>query len=240
MLPIELEGAVALVTGGSRGIGRAVALQLNAAGAVVYTCARSEEDLQETRAAASDPERLRVAAADVAEREELVHLLERIENEEGKIDILVNNAGILGPRDHIENVELSTWREVMRVNLDGVFLASKLSIPLMREAGAGFMLHVSSSVGRAGRGTWGPYAVSKHGVEGLSDTLADELADDNIVSVSINPGGTATDMRAEAYPDEDPETLPTADEVAATFVRLITNLTLEESGGKFNSRELLE
>jgi NAD(P)-dependent dehydrogenase (short-subunit alcohol dehydrogenase family) len=239
MLPVELEGAVALVTGGSRGIGRAVVLALNEAGADVYTCARDEAALQETRAAAAAPERVHVEVADVAEREQLVHLLERIENERGRLDVLVNNAGILGPRDHIENVELSTWREVMRVNLDGVFLASKLSIPLMREAGQGVMLHVSSSVGRAGRGTWGPYAVSKHGVEGLSDTLADELADDDIVSVSINPGGTATDMRAEAYPDEDPDTLPTAEEVAATFVALIGRLTLEQTGGKYNSRELI-
>ena len=240
MLPIQPDGAVALVTGGSRGIGRATALALSQAGATVYACARDEDALQSARAKAIDPGRFRVAVADVAEREQLSHLLDRIRNECGRLDVLVNNAGILGPRAPIEDVSLSTWHEVMRINLDGVFLTSQMSIPLMRAAGQGLMLHVSSSVGRAGRGTWGPYAVSKHGVEGLSDTLADELSDDDIVSVTVNPGGTATDMRAKAYPDEDPDTIPDPEDVAETFLGLIERLTVAETGRKYNSRDLMD
>lgn len=240
MLPKKLEGSVVLVTGGSRGIGQAAALAFNEAGAAVYTCARDEAGLMRTRERAEAPERLFTVALDVADRASLSHLYARIEREQGKLDVLINNAGILGPRQTIEEVELSSWREVMRINLDGVFLSSKMAIPLLRAAGSGVILQVSSSVGRTGRGTWGPYAVSKHGVEGLSETLADELKADNVVSVTVNPGGTATDMRAEAYPDEDPATLPSAAEVASTFLMLAGRLTTAQSGRRYNSRDLMD
>jgi NAD(P)-dependent dehydrogenase (short-subunit alcohol dehydrogenase family) len=240
----NLNGRVAFVTGGSRGIGRALCLQLAERGVHVYTCARDEESLQQTEQMVSSGSDLAGSVtgivADVADLQAMNDVFECIEQERGELDILVNNAGVLGPRAHLEQVELQAWRNTITVNVDGVFIASKLSMESMRQAGGGIIINVSSSVGRKGRGGWGPYAVSKHAVEGLTGTLADELADDGICVVSMNPGGTATDMRQQAYPDEDPQTLPTPEEVARTFVLLIERLGVEQTGRQYNARDLME
>jgi NAD(P)-dependent dehydrogenase (short-subunit alcohol dehydrogenase family) len=235
----NLNGRVAFVTGGSRGIGRALCLQLAERGVHVYTCARDEESLAETEQMASQEGSVTGIVADVADLEAMTNIVERIDDERGELDILVNNAGVLGPRARLEDVDLSAWRNTLTVNADGVFIASKLAMAPMRQAGGGVIINVSSSVGRKGRGGWGPYAVSKHAVEGLTGTLADELADDGISVVSLNPGGTATDMRQKAYPDEDPQTLPTPDEVARTFVLLIEHIGVDQSGRQYNSRDLM-
>jgi NAD(P)-dependent dehydrogenase (short-subunit alcohol dehydrogenase family) len=100
----------------------------------------------------------------------------------------------------------------------------------------GTLMLLSSSVGRQGRAGWGPYAISKHGLEGLSDTLAEEYP--MLRVFSVNPGGTATDMRQEAYPDEDPQTLPTAHEVAQVILSYVDDKTLP-SGAKLNCRDQL-
>ncbi|QDG54483.1 SDR family oxidoreductase [Persicimonas caeni] len=235
----NLKGRVALVTGGSRGIGRALCLQLAERGVHVYTCGRDEEALRETEEQAPGPGSVVGMVADVTDLESMTELFAKIRDERGHLDILVNNAGVLGPRARIEKVSLQEWRHTLTVNADGVFIASKLAMGLMRKSG-GIMLNVSSSVGRKGRGGWGPYAVSKHALEGLTGTLADELEDDGICVVSVNPGGTATRMRKKAYPDEDPATLPTADEVAGTFMTLIERLDVAQTGRQYNSRDLME
>ncbi|MFW5967475.1 MAG: SDR family NAD(P)-dependent oxidoreductase [Persicimonas sp.] len=235
------DDGVALVTGGSRGIGRAACVEFAARGMTVFTCARSTDGLAETeRLAEGAAGEVRGFEADVTAPEQMREIFDRIESEYGRLDLLVNNAGVLGPKAPIEEISLADWRRTMAVNLDGVFICSKLAIGLLRESEAGFVLNVSSSVGRRGRGGWGPYAVSKHGVEGLTDTLADELAEDGACVVSVNPGGTATEMRQKAYPDEDPSTIPTPERVARTFAYLVEELTVDQTGGKFDSRELFE
>ncbi len=232
---------VALITGGSRGIGRALCLELAGRGAHVYTCARDEAALEDLSGQAEGLDgTVEPTVADVTDLDEMSALFERVRDEHGRLDLLVNNAGVLGPRTPIEDVDLAAWQKVQSVNVDGVFIASKLAIALLRDAESPMIMNVSSSVGRRGRGGWGPYAVSKHGVEGLTDTLADELADDDVCVVSINPGGTATDMRHEAYPDEDPATLPTAEQVARTFALLIERLDVAQTGRKYNSRDLMD
>ena len=236
----QLDELVVLVTGGSRGIGRALVLALVDAGATVYTCATSNRGLDETVQACEGPGAVVAQTADVTKPAQVDKLLERIRADEGRLDALVNNAGVLGPRAPIEEVAIEEWRRTMSVNLDGVFIASKGAIPLLRESAAGVMVNISSSVGREGRGGWGPYAVSKHGVEGLTDTLADELAADDIAVVSANPGGTATDMRAEAYPEEDPDTLPGAAEVAETLALLIRTVGVDQTAAKYDCRELFD
>jgi NAD(P)-dependent dehydrogenase (short-subunit alcohol dehydrogenase family) len=236
----RLDRGVAFVSGGSRGIGQAVCVELARRGCRVYTCARDEDALADTAARADGLDGEVIAmSADVTELDSMRRVIERIAEEAGRLDILVNNAGVLGPRAHLEDVDLDQWRRTLRVNIDGVFISSKLSIGLLRAATTPIIINVSSSVGRRGRGGWGPYAVSKHGVEGLTDTFADELAEDDVCVVSLNPGGTATRMRAEAYPDEDPATLPTPEEVAQTFVLLVERLGVEQSGRKYNSRDLM-
>jgi NAD(P)-dependent dehydrogenase (short-subunit alcohol dehydrogenase family) len=236
----DLHGQVALITGGSRGIGRALGIQLVALGVEVYACARDAEELRATESLCSGEGSFTGVQADVTDIDAMRALISRIESERGRLDALVNNAAILGPRERLEDVELGDWQRTQAVNVDGVFIASKLSLPLMRRAGGGMMLNVSSSVGRVGRASWGPYGVSKHAVEGITETLADELAGDDICVVSVNPGGTATDMRHEAYPDEDPDTLPTAGKIARTFALLLQRLDVAQTGRKYDSRNLLD
>jgi len=236
----DLEGKVALITGGSRGIGRALCVQLTALGAHVYACARDIESLKETEALCGEGASFTGVQADVTDPSAVKRLIERIADERGKLDILVNNAAILGPRKNLEDVALEDWQKTQRINVDGVFIVSTQSIALLREADQSVMINVSSSVGRRGRGGWGPYAVSKHGVEGITETLADELESDGVCVVSINPGGTATDMRQEAYPSEDPNTLPSAESIASTFVLLMQKLDMGQTGRKYDARALLD
>lgn len=238
----SIEDLVVFVTGGGRGIGRATCLECAEAGATVYTCARSSQELSETVDQFEGDGRGAMIAhtADVTRPSEVERVIDRIRETEGRLDALVNNAGVLGPREPIEEVELDAWRETMEVNLDGVFLVTRAAIPLLGRAEQGIVVNISSSVGREGRGRWGPYAVSKHGVEGLTGTLADELAEDETTVVSANPGGTATEMRAAAYPDEDPETLPTPGEVAETLRLLVEVAELDQTGETYDCRDLFD
>lgn len=236
----NIEDLVVVVTGGSRGIGRATCLECAEAGATVYTCARTPEALQETVKMFEGDGALVAQTADVTRPDEAAAWFDRIREDEGRVDALINNAGVLGPRRPIEEIELEEWRRTLQINLDGVFIATKAAIPLLRQSEEGLIVNLSSSVGREGRGSWGPYAVSKHGVEGLTGTLADELVDDDTAVVSANPGGTATEMRSDAYPDEDPETLPTPRDVAEALRLLVEVLEVDQTGRRYDCRELFD
>jgi NAD(P)-dependent dehydrogenase (short-subunit alcohol dehydrogenase family) len=109
---------------------------------------------------------------------------------------------------------------VIRVNLHGVFLLSQEAVKRMIVQRHGSIINVSSGVGRVGRARWGAYAVSKFGLEGLTQVLADEVKEFGIRVNSVNPGPTRTEMRAEAYPEEDPLTLPTPEQITPIFVHL--------------------
>ena len=227
------EGRTALVTGGRRGIGHALCERLARDGWIVHTCGTREESLIEL------PPGVHGHVCDVSDAEAVDRMFDAVTRTCDGLDLLVNNAGILGPRGPLEDVSPSTWRRVFAVNADGPFLVTKAALGLLRAA-RGTIVNVSSSVGRQGRGGWGPYACSKHALEGMTDVWADELAEDGIVVLSANPGGTATDMRAEAYPSEDPDTLPTASEIANVIIDVALDTDVSETGRKFNCREHLE
>lgn len=224
---------VALITGASRGIGRAAALAMAARGARVWACARSEEALADLAGVG-----VQVRALDIRDEGAVAALFDAIKQADGRLDVLVNNASILGPTGPLEGLDVDAWRETIDVNVNGTFIVSKLATPLLRRGHEPVVIHLSSSVGRKGRAEWGAYSVSKFGVEALNEIMAAELAGDGVAVASLNPGGTATQMRAEAYPDEDPATLPTAEQVAATILTLAETLTLEQSGQRFSSREM--
>jgi len=158
----------------------------------------------------------------------------------GTVHVLVNNASLLGSRVAIADYPISDWEEVMRVNLTGVFLLTQQVLQVMIPQRQGSIINVSSGVGRAGKARWGAYACAKAGVEGLTQVLADEVRDYGIRVNSVNPAATRTAMRAAAYPDEDPLTLPTAEEITPIFVYLASDDSAGVTGKALEARRWMK
>jgi NAD(P)-dependent dehydrogenase (short-subunit alcohol dehydrogenase family) len=235
-----LRGKVALVTGGSRGIGWAIAAAYAQSGANVFICARNVNDIE---AALRDIRQtggvIDGVTGDVGKAEDVEHVVRKTVARFGTIDVLVNNASILGPRETIANYPLAAWDEVIRINLTGVFLMSRAVLPIMLERRSGSIINVTSGVGRQGKARWGAYAVSKAGLENFTQVLADEVSQTGIRVNSVNPAATRTRMRAEAYPTEDPLTLPAAEEITPIFVYLASDASGGVTGQSLEARDWL-
>lgn len=219
----KLINNVALITGATRGIGKAVAAAYVREGARVFICARNQLDVaatvRELRYDSTDAQ-VDGCAGDVGKETDVRRIIDAVIERFQRIDTLVNNASLLGPRVALVEYPFRQWEEVIRVNLHGVFLLSQQAVKRMIAQRHGSIINVSSGVGRVGRARWGAYAVSKFGLEGLTQVLADEVKEFGIRVNSVNPGPTRTEMRAEAYPEEDPLTLPTPEQITPIFVHL--------------------
>lgn len=156
----------------------------------------------------------------------------------GRLDILVNNAGILGPLVPLMEYPLPDWDDVLRTNLSGTYYVTREAAKAMTRQRRGCIINISSSVGRRGRAGWGAYAVSKFGVEGLTQVLADELRSCEVWAVTFNPGGTRTGMRAAAYPDEDPSEVRAPSVPAEAILRLALRASARDSGKAFDLQNI--
>jgi NAD(P)-dependent dehydrogenase (short-subunit alcohol dehydrogenase family) len=236
----KLAGNVALVTGATRGIGKAVAAAYLREGARVFICARNEREVAETvrelRADITDAQ-VDGRAGDVGRETDVCRIVEAAVQKFGTIHILLNNASLLGPRVPLVQYPVERWQEVIRINLNGVFFLTQHVVKRMIAQRQGSIINVSSGVGRTGRARWGAYAVSKFGLEGLTQVLADEVKEFGVRVNSVNPGPTRTEMRAEAYPEEDPLTLPTAEQVTPIFVYLGSADSLHVNGQALEARD---
>ena len=231
-----LEGKVALVTGASQGLGRALALAFAREGARVAINSRSEEGVRPVAGEAeSAGAEVLALAADVSRSADVERLVGATVERFGRIDVLVNNAGVLGPRVPIEEYPEDEWRRVMDANLNGLFLVTKAAIPHMPEGGS--IINVVSGVSVEGRAGWGAYSVSKFGVEGLTQILASELEERGIRANAVDPGGMRTEMRAAAYPEEDPMTRITPEENTGVFLYLASDESREVTGQRFKAQE---
>jgi NAD(P)-dependent dehydrogenase (short-subunit alcohol dehydrogenase family) len=231
-----LEGKVAMVTGASQGLGRALALAFAREGATVVINSRSDESLRPVIRELNDMgAEVLGAAADVSKGEDVQYLVDVAVEHYGKIDVLVNNAGVLGPRTKLEEHTEEEWRQVIDANLTGLFLITRAVIPHMPEGGS--IINVVSGASSGHRANWGAYAISKFGVEGLTGNLAIELEDRGIRVNAVDPGGMRTGMRAAAYPDEDPHTLITPEENTAVFVYLASDESRGTTGQRFKAQE---
>jgi NAD(P)-dependent dehydrogenase (short-subunit alcohol dehydrogenase family) len=234
----KLRGKVALITGGSRGIGKAVATAYAREGAGVFICARKEADVQKAVGEIeSFGARAYGCAGDVGKIEDAERMVQSAAAQFGRIDILVNNASLLGPRVPIANYPVATWEEVLRVNLTGPFLMIQEALQIMIPQRQGSIINVSSGVGRMGRARWGAYAASKFGVEGLTQVVADEVREFDVRANAVNPGPTRTEMRAFAYPEEDPFTLPTPDAIVPVFIYLASDDSVSVSGQSLEAQD---
>ena len=208
-----LAGRVVLVTGAGAGIGRAAALAYARHGADVALLGRTRTKLEAVFDAISAETRTRpvIVPADLANLNGAGagNLAKALRNDYGRLDGILHNASILGPRVPIAHYPLEQWANVLQVNATAPFALTHALLPLLEDAPDASVIFTSSGVGRVGRAYWGAYAVSKFAIEGLSQTLADELASAGRIRVNaLNPGATRTAMRAAAYPAEDPSALP--------------------------------
>jgi NAD(P)-dependent dehydrogenase (short-subunit alcohol dehydrogenase family) len=231
-----LEGKVAVITGASQGLGKALALAYAEEGARLVINSRSEERIRPVaeEAVSSGAEVLGVAA-DVSQSADVERLVGAAVERFGHVDVLVNNAGLLGPRVAIEEYPEDEWRRVIDANLTGPFLVSKAAIPHMPEGAS--IINVVSGVSVEGRAGWGAYSVSKFGVEGLTQILAAELKERGIRANAVDPGGMRTEMRAAAYPEEDPMTRITPEENTDVFVYLASDESRGVTGERFKAQE---
>lgn len=218
-----LKDRLALVTGASRGIGRAVALALAQNGAHVVIAARTigalEELDDEIRAAGGKATLLQL---DLSQGDKIDQLGPTLYQRWGKLDILVGNAGILGPLSPLHHVTEDAWNAVIEVNLTANWRLIRTLDPLLKRSDAGRAVFVTASASTGKTAYWGPYAVSKAGLETLVKTYAHELADTPVRVNLVNPGPMRTQMRAKAFPGEDPNKLPAPEEIVPLFLELLS------------------
>ena len=182
---LTLEGQRAIVTAAGSGAGRVIAETFAANGAAVHVCDVAEDHLEAFR---RDNPEIGTSLADVGVAEQVERLFDEALAALGGLDVLVNNAGIAGPTAAVEDLEPADWDRVMAVNISGHFYCARCAVPAMKEAGGGAIVNISSTSGRTGLPLRAAYAVSKHAVMGLTETLARELGPAQIRVNTILPG----------------------------------------------------
>jgi NAD(P)-dependent dehydrogenase (short-subunit alcohol dehydrogenase family) len=233
---MKLKDKVALVTGGGRGIGKAIALAYAREGATLAICARTGTELdqtcQEIRALKTDCEGW---TCDVSLEEPVTELVDNVQKKFGRIDVLVNNAGVMTRPAPITELDIKKWDYTIAVNLRGPFLVTRAVLPIMMKQKSGAIINVSSSIGRGAYANFIAYAASKWGLEGFTQTLAAEARSSNIRVNSVEPGYVATKLTG--YHGSKPES------VTDVFVYLacdeakgVTGKMLSSSGWKSQVR----
>src|SRR5690554_263281 len=235
-----LKGRTILVTGAGRGIGAEAARTYAAHGATVLLLGKTEKHLNtvyDEIVAAGHPEPVIILLdMEVASMQAYEELGAMIEEEFGYLDGLLNNASILGPRTLLDQLASEQFVKVMQINVNATFMITSAMLPLLRLSKDASVIFTSSSVGRKGRAYWGSYAVSKFATEGLMQVMADEMEGTSIRANSINPGGTRTDMRAHAYPGENPDNNPTPAEIMPLYLYLMGAESTGVTGQAFDAQ----
>ncbi|MCX7626262.1 MAG: SDR family oxidoreductase [Candidatus Sumerlaeaceae bacterium] len=233
---------VVLITGGSRGIGAALAKAMASEGANLCLIARDADSL---RSISYEIRRLYAVdvmarACDIRDATRVEHLVNDCVQRFGRLDMVVNNAAVLGLMVPIHEYSPEQWNTTIATNLHGAFYVSHFALRKMKgQSGGGRIVFVSSSVGRTLRPNWGAYAVSKYAVEALMELIAMENEQTGVIACSINPGGASTAMRRLAYPNEDQSKLPTPEQVAQAFLKILRLPDKALNGRSFNAREHL-
>ncbi len=222
MSDLPLKDRIALVTGASRGIGHASALALAKAGAHVVAVARTQGALEalddEIKAATGQPATL--VPMDLAEPDGLDQLGLALHNRFGRLDILLHAAAMLGPLTPVSHIEPKQWDKVVALNLTASYRLIRAMEPLLRASEHPRAIFLTSGRAIRPKAFWGPYGVTKAGLEHMVRTWADELEQTKVRAVLLDPSVMRTRMRAEAMPGEDPATLPDPSEIGPLVVEL--------------------
>ena len=236
-----LDDKTILITGASDGIGKACAKAYAAYGATVILLGRDRQKLDNVFDEIEEmhPGKVIIHPLDfkTASMTDFKILAESLNDQFECLDGLIHNAALLGARTPIEFYPEQDWKDLMQVNVNAVFQLTQSLIPALTRSKSARLLFISSSVGRVGRAFWGAYAVSKFAIEGLMQTIAEELENTTSIRVnSLNPGGTRTNMRRDAYPAENPETLQTAESLMPVYLYLMSAEAQNIHGQALNAK----
>lgn len=221
-----LKDKTVMITGASDGIGKVCANTFADHGATVILLGRTQSKLEQIYDGIESrhPGRVIIHPLDLntATQQDYQTLVSSLDEQFDCLDGLLHNAALLGARTPIEFYPEQDWQKLMQVNVNAAFFLTKALLPALARSKDARLIFTSSSVGRTGRAYWGAYAVSKFAIEGLMQTLADELGGTTSIRVnSLNPGGTRTNMRRAAFPAEDPATQPEAESLMPIYLYLM-------------------
>jgi len=220
-MPQALADRMALVTGATRGIGRATAIVLARSGAHVVAVGRTQGALEElddaVRATGSSAT---LVPLDMRDYPGIYRLAGALNERHQRLDVLVGNAGVAGPRSPLDHVEPNAWDDTIAINVTANWHLIRAMDPLLRRSAAGRAIFITSGAATHARAYSGPYSVSKAALNVLARTYADETSSTSVRVNLFNPGPTRTRMRTLVMPGEDPMTLPTPEQVAEKILEL--------------------
>ena len=219
----RLAGKVAIVTGASRGIGRAISIALAKEGATVVLAARSIQKLQQTaRQVTKAGGKAQIVVTELTDEESIKNIVRVTKEKFGRLDILVNNAGVTHSAK-LDQTETKDWDYCMQVNARAPFILCREALPLLRKAKAGYIINIASVVGVKGYPLQSAYTASKHALRGMTISLAEELKGSNIRVHLLCPGGVDTELVQKVRPDIKKDELIKPEEIAELVVYLVTH-----------------
>jgi len=219
----RLAGKVAIVTGASRGIGRAISVALAEEAATIVLVARASDTLQEAAEKVTQAGgKARIVVTELTDEESIKGLVKYTEAEFGRLDVLVNNAGITHSA-RLEETATEDWQRLMWVNARAPFILCREALALLRKSQAAYIINIASVVGVKGYPLQSAYTSSKHALRGMTISLSEELRDSNIRVHLLCPGGVDTEMVSNVRPDIKKEDLIGPDEIAELVFYLVTH-----------------
>ncbi len=236
-----LKDRIILITGAGDGIGRAAALSYALHGATVVLHGRTLNKLEviydEIESLGAPQPAILPLQLSTASLHDYEVLYDTLEQQFGRLDGILHNAGILGERVPLAEYPIETWDDVMAVNTRAPFILTQSLLPLLAKSDNASVVFASSGVGREARALWGAYSVSKIAIEAISQIFAKEQTYPNIRFNCLNPGATRTAMRAKAYPDEDPLSLPTPESIMPAYLYLMGDDSIGMNGASIDAQD---